>query len=342
MAKRNYGGLWMLTGRRLVLVITLAIVVILAVIKLTFEKATDEVQGEPTPTDIALTDGGDPAVTVPDDVTQDAGDDVADPKPIDVVDEEPQVVRARDVFQACRSAFESQDYITAREKLNQVVKLPLPRQERISAYKMLNDASDTWLFSSKVFYGDELCSRYKVESGDRLSTIGPKYDIPYQFIMRINNISDPQKLRAGDNLKVVRGPFHVTVDRSANVMFLYLGDLLVRTYRVSVGMVGRETPLGRWRIKNNSKLINPEWTDPDTHRKYYPDDPLNPLGERWIGMEGVEGEAVGKSGYGIHGTIEPESIGKPASRGWVRMHNKDVEELFDMLVETKSTVLVVE
>jgi hypothetical protein len=35
------------------------------------------------------------------------------------------------------------------------------------------------------------------------------------------------------------------------------------------------------------------------------------------------------SGYGIHGTNAPKSIGKTASHGCIRMKKQDVEELFD-------------
>jgi lipoprotein-anchoring transpeptidase ErfK/SrfK len=52
-------------------------------------------------------------------------------------------------------------------------------------------------------------------------------------------------------------------------------------------------------------------------------DPQNPLGERWID--------IGDS-YGIHGTIDPASVGKNESRGCVRMLNSDVEEVYDFLV----------
>jgi lipoprotein-anchoring transpeptidase ErfK/SrfK len=39
---------------------------------------------------------------------------------------------------------------------------------------------------------------------------------------------------------------------------------------------------------------------------------------------------LGKS-YGIHGTIDPNSIGKAESRGCIRLRNQDVEEVYDML-----------
>ncbi|RME39135.1 MAG: L,D-transpeptidase, partial [Planctomycetota bacterium] len=43
---------------------------------------------------------------------------------------------------------------------------------------------------------------------------------------------------------------------------------------------------------------------------------------------------------GIHGTIEPDSIGRSVSLGCIRMHNEDVEEVYKYLVERHSTVVV--
>ena len=65
------------------------------------------------------------------------------------------------------------------------------------------------------------------------------------------------------------------------------------------------------------------------------------MGERWIGLEGVKGNAVGREGYGIHGTIEPESIGKAVSMGCVRMLNEDVAFLYDLMLPGRSTVTIV-
>ena len=43
---------------------------------------------------------------------------------------------------------------------------------------------------------------------------------------------------------------------------------------------------------------------------------------------------------GIHGTIDPNSIGKQESLGCIRMRNEDVAIVFEMLVDSKSTVTV--
>ena len=49
----------------------------------------------------------------------------------------------------------------------------------------------------------------------------------------------------------------------------------------------------------------------------------NPLGTRWLGLS--------RKGYGIHGTNRPNSIGRNASHGCIRMRNREVEELFKMV-----------
>lgn len=69
------------------------------------------------------------------------------------------------------------------------------------------------------------------------------------------------------------------------------------------------------------KAKNPAWGG--MSGKYTPrasDDPLNPLGERWMGLN-----LKGYSGYGIHGTILPKQIGMNVSNGCIRMFNYDIE-----------------
>lgn len=100
-----------------------------------------------------------------------------------------------------------------------------------------------------------------------------------------------------------------------------------KVYEIAVGRAGHETPRGLFLI--NSKLKNPSWTvpvsnwtDPSTWGQVYgPGDPRNPLAARWLGIwEGV----------GIHGIphSEDSSIGHPESHGCLRMHIKDVIELY--------------
>ena len=57
-----------------------------------------------------------------------------------------------------------------------------------------------------------------------------------------------------------------------------------------------------------------------------------------LGLEGVEGDAVGHEGYGIHGTIAPDSIGKAVSLGCIRMHNESCGFLYKVLMPAPWTV----
>ena len=166
---------------------------------------------------------------------------------------------------------------------------------------------------------------YIVKPGDQLYTIAKPYKIPHELIMKINGLKS-DLIHPGDRLKVVRGPFDVTVDTSKLILTVYYYGRFVKEYPVGLGEQGL---LAEGEYPVMTKLINPAWTHPDNPMSA--DDPNNPLGERWIGFYGE---------YGIHGTIEPESIGKRVSLGCVRMHEKDVEEVFDLVVRKHSTVTI--
>jgi len=99
---------------------------------------------------------------------------------------------------------------------------------------------------------------------------------------------------------------------------LFEGDSIVKTYDVAVGKPSTPSPVGSWEVVN--RIDRPTWY---AHGKPVAPGPSNPLGTRWIGLS--------KSGYGIHGTNEPDSIGKAVSHGCIRMRNKDVEELFALV-----------
>jgi lipoprotein-anchoring transpeptidase ErfK/SrfK len=91
----------------------------------------------------------------------------------------------------------------------------------------------------------------------------------------------------------------------------------VRVFAVSVGAPASPTPDGSFRIVH--QLSNPTYYHPGT---VIPPGRDNPIGPRWIGLN--------RKGYGIHGTNEPQSIGKAASHGCIRMRNREVVEFARM------------
>ena len=92
-------------------------------------------------------------------------------------------------------------------------------------------------------------------------------------------------------------------------------------------------------VRDDSKLINPYWVNPRTGERFEADDPLNPIGERWIGIRGVGDSALLK-GYGLHGTIDPASLAGQMSMGCVRLDSDDVALLYELLEERVSRVVI--
>lgn len=233
--------------------------------------------------------------------------------------------------------------IAAREKLNQAMSLPMDPQQRQLVKEQLTELSKEWLFGPAAFAGDKLCDNYTVQPGDLLQVVGRRHKVPYEILMRINNIRRPEALQAGRTIKVLNGPFHAKVHRSTFTLDLYLQDTYVRSFKVGLGRPGYETPTGIWRVQQNGKLLSPDWPDPDVPgRVLRASDPEYPLGSRWIGLDGIEGAARDRTGFGIHGTKDPDEIGTAASRGCIRMFNGEAILVYDCLFPHYSRVEVLD
>ncbi|HVT88843.1 MAG TPA: L,D-transpeptidase family protein [Tepidisphaeraceae bacterium] len=240
------------------------------------------------------------------------------------------------------------DLIAARKILNNaLLSGTLSEADAESVKKTISQLNQTLIFSPQKFAGDEYATSYTVQSGDLLTKIALPHEIPWEAILRFNGMTDAKKLRAGQTLKIVQGPFNAIVTKSKFTIDLYLGppgekgSMFIT--QLPVGL-GREdsTPTGTWICEAGKKLKRPTYYNPRAtgDRIIAQDDPKNPLGTRWIGLTGINGRAVGQESYGIHGTIEDDSIGKQASMGCIRMHNADVELVFDLLADGKSIVVV--
>ena len=116
--------------------------------------------------------------------------------------------------------------------------------------------------------------------------------------------------------------------RKVNV---YQGETLIATFPVAVGKEGWETPEGNFNVIQ--KIKNPAWEHP-WNGTIVPPGPKNPLGQRWIGFW-----TDGKNYIGFHGTPNESLIGQAVSHGCVRMKNKDIEKLFELVsLDTSVTV----
>jgi L,D-transpeptidase ErfK/SrfK len=110
----------------------------------------------------------------------------------------------------------------------------------------------------------------------------------------------------------------IVVSLTDHKLVLLDGSRVVKTYDTASGKPSTPTPAGSFTVAG--KVANPVYR---AHGQDVPAGPNNPVGTRWIGLS--------MKGYGIHGTNAPKSIGKNASHGCIRMRNKDVEELFELV-----------
>jgi len=173
--------------------------------------------------------------------------------------------------------------------------------------------------AGSVIYSNQhnlLVPAYVVQPGDTLQSIAEKFQVPWQLLAKINGV-DPTQLPLGAELKVVPGPFDVVIDLDEFLLTLYVQGRYAGRFRIGVGQE-QSTPVGEYVVQQ--KLENPIYYGPD--QQIAADDPTNPLGERWIDLG---------NGFGIHGTNNPESIGKAESRGCVRLSPADVADVYDIL-----------
>ena len=261
-----------------------------------------------------------------------------------LADPAPATASATAVLATAQAKINAGDLLTARKLLNDALLAGgLSDADAAAVKKQLTDVNAVLLFSTRPFPKDPLGGSYTVAPGDRLSTLAKKYGVPYELLMKLNNMTDARKLRYGQTLKIINGPFYAVVTKSKFTLDLYLGapggpgSTFVASYPVGLGEKN-STPTGLWEIKN--KAPSPAYYSPRGEGVIPAGDPKNPLGPYWLGLEGTGGDAVGAQSYGIHGTIDPASIGKMASMGCIRLRNDDVTVVYQRLVEHKSKVKV--
>ncbi len=216
-------------------------------------------------------------------------------------------------------------------------------QAKLAYQKLINNFSDSneimnWqkkienlniklLFSSLVIPGSVL---YEIKPGDTLNKIAKEFNTTIESIIKSNNLPN-DRITPGKKIKVWTMPFSILVDKSQNILILKTKEEeIIKTYVVSTGL-NNSTPVGNFKIVE--KISNPPWFKPGATKPIPAGSPENILGTRWLGLS--------LPSYGIHGTVDPQSLGKQVTQGCVRMNNMDVEELF-MLVPKGTEVTIVD
>ncbi len=223
-------------------------------------------------------------------------------------------VSAAELYSQANSFLEKGEILAAKADFQKII-TDNPDFKQISdVQKKLEDLNIKIIFSNLATPQSQI---YEVKPGDNLDKIAKKFNTTVELIKKSSNISS-NTIQAGRKLRVWTGKFSILVDKSQNTLILKSNEEVIKIYRVSTG-TNNSTPLGTFKIVN--KLVNPPWFKDG--KAIPPESPENILGTRWMGFDIPQ--------YGIHGTIDPQTIGQQMTQGCVRLTNKDVEELYSMV-----------
>jgi lipoprotein-anchoring transpeptidase ErfK/SrfK len=150
---------------------------------------------------------------------------------------------------------------------------------------------------------------HTVKPSETLATISADYRVNLRSLYAANpgigHLYAGQKIQIPGLPEPGTIPFTIQISVGKRRLSLYNNGRLEKIYPIAVGKMLTHTPTGDYVIVN---------------RQY---NPGGPFGVLWLSLS--------KQGYGIHGTNDPSSIGKSVSHGCVRMYNRDVLQLAEMV-----------
>ncbi len=210
----------------------------------------------------------------------------------------------------------------------------LPAELAQQIDELLKQLAGSVLYSRKHY----LEPAYVTQPGDTLDKVSQKYNIPWQLLAKINGLIAPDvpnadastkdlPLPIGMQLKVLRGPFEAIVHLDRHELTLMVQNRYAGRFPIGVG---RDQPKLDGNYTVREKTLNPTYYGPDGVT-LNPSDPKNPLGGAWIGLS---------DRIGIHGTNDPQGIGRDDNRGAICVRNRDLQDLYGILsVGSRVTVL---
>ncbi|MEY2498648.1 MAG: hypothetical protein QOD12_2204 [Verrucomicrobiota bacterium] len=186
--------------------------------------------------------------------------------------------------------------------------------------------------------------------GSLLELIAERYHSAEDFVKKLNPGLNMENLKPGDTVKVPNVlPFKIEdlhegfaqpnpafanrrlyVDTKERFLLIYDGKQLVAEFPITPGSTTLPAPLGLWKILGIATL--PVFRHDEgvlqhgvKSDQFYdlPPGPNNPVGILWMGLN--------KPHVGIHGTNNPETIGRAASHGCIRTANWDAARVKELV-----------
>ncbi len=216
-------------------------------------------------------------------------------------------------------------------KLSQFYNAPefTPNEAQQVHYLLMQLAGEViYLHPEKYF------NTHTVQPGDTITTIAKQYQVPWQFIAKINGMTAPFHVQPGEQIKVVPGPFNAEVhlDKFELTLWLPIGtdysnSLYAGTFPIGLG---GDCPRLQGDYIVDGKFINPEYpkisNNPTT---FGPGDANNPYGKRLLSLTCVTDPNHVK--IGIHGTNNSQYIRHSVPYGFICLGDLDINNLYDIL-----------
>ncbi|OGT41656.1 MAG: hypothetical protein A3F42_08610 [Gammaproteobacteria bacterium RIFCSPHIGHO2_12_FULL_37_34] len=179
---------------------------------------------------------------------------------------------------------------------------------------------------------------YSTSSGENVITVAKQYDLGYNAIENANpHLNMARGFPSGSSLQIPTQHLIPNQPRQGIIInlpemrmyYFKIGSNEVLTYPIGIGKIGKTIPITRTNITRKTK--DPIWIPPQDIREFnlqqgivlpsiMPPGPDNPLGPYAIYMQIPT--------YLIHSTIFPESVGRRASFGCIRMYEFDIQTFF--------------
>ncbi len=220
-----------------------------------------------------------------------------------------------------------------------------------SGFCLLNTAAAEEIYTLPS-NGDTVVGSTRVASlkmGDTLSSFAQRNGTGYYEVLDANPRLDP--LRVSSNTRLLLPTQYILPDAPKQGIVINLAELrlyyyppnsnTVAIYPIGIGRIGWQTPTGTLSIIQKKK--DPDWRVPavvaeDMAKRgvilpeVVPAGPDNPLGAYMMRMSNYS--------YLIHGTNNPQGVGRRTSAGCVRMYPEDIERLFAIVpLNTQVTIV---
>ena len=157
---------------------------------------------------------------------------------------------------------------------------------------------------------------------------GAKLSVPNVLPFEVTALKTPRS--DGPDSSASGAGISVHVNTAESMLTVLDGERIRAAFPITSGSQHTASPIGNWIVKGIAKLPEFRWDEKmleegerSSNFVMLPPGPNNPVGVIWI--------ALNKKGIGIHGTDEPDTIGRSASHGCIRLANWDVARLAEMV-----------